>query len=95
MLQLVEVKPVEIEGKQRLTFIAPSRGLIGFRLAIQTPQHQVDQGTLGQSAQMLLHRSTHIQEPSPLTNALLAALWLHLYSVSAWAQQLLNVLTNA
>ena len=29
--QMTEMKPIEVEGKQRLTFIAPSRGLIGFR----------------------------------------------------------------
>ena len=32
-VQMVEMKPIEVEGKQRLTFIAPSRGLIGFRSA--------------------------------------------------------------
>ena len=33
MMQMTEMKPIEVEGKQRLTFIAPSRGLIGFRSA--------------------------------------------------------------
>lgn len=33
VVQMVEMKPIEVEGKQRLTFIAPSRGLIGFRSA--------------------------------------------------------------
>ena len=28
--------PLEVEGKQRLTFDAPSRGLIGFRSAFAT-----------------------------------------------------------
>ena len=36
-MQLVEMKPVEVEGKQRLTFIAPSRGLIGFRSRSSRP----------------------------------------------------------
>ncbi len=36
MMQLLEMKPIEVEGKQRLTFIAPSRGLIGFRSLFAT-----------------------------------------------------------
>lgn len=38
-LQLVEMRPVEVEGKQQLTFTAPSRGLIGFRLALVPHGH--------------------------------------------------------
>ncbi len=36
MMQLLEMKPIEVEGKQRLTFVAPSRGLIGFRSLFAT-----------------------------------------------------------
>lgn len=36
VMQLLEMKPIEVEGKQRLTFIAPSRGLIGFRSLFAT-----------------------------------------------------------
>jgi len=36
VMQLVEMKPIEVEGKQRLTFVAPSRGLIGFRSLFAT-----------------------------------------------------------
>lgn len=32
-LQLVSMLPLETEGKQRLEFECPSRGLIGFRAA--------------------------------------------------------------
>lgn len=32
-MQLVEMQPLEHEGKQRLVFECPSRGLIGFRSA--------------------------------------------------------------
>ena len=31
--QLTEMVPLETEGKQRLVFMCPSRGLIGFRAA--------------------------------------------------------------
>lgn len=34
--ELTEMKPIEVEGKQRLTFVAPSRGLIGFRSLFAT-----------------------------------------------------------
>ncbi|KAA6417376.1 MAG: elongation factor family [Trebouxia sp. A1-2] len=34
--ELLEMKPIEVEGKQRLTFVAPSRGLIGFRSLFAT-----------------------------------------------------------
>ena len=36
VMQLTEMKPIEVEGKQRLTFVAPSRGLIGFRSLFAT-----------------------------------------------------------
>ncbi|KAL3154804.1 hypothetical protein ABBQ38_011348 [Trebouxia sp. C0009 RCD-2024] len=34
--EMTEMKPIEVAGKQRLTFIAPSRGLIGFRSLFAT-----------------------------------------------------------
>jgi len=34
--ELREMVPLEVEGKQRLVFQAPSRGLIGFRSAFAT-----------------------------------------------------------
>lgn len=36
LLQLTEMTSVEIEGKQKLVFLCPSRGLIGFRSAFAT-----------------------------------------------------------
>lgn len=35
-MQLTEMTSVEIEGKQKLVFLCPSRGLIGFRSAFAT-----------------------------------------------------------